>query len=205
MRLRYDKQAIDKLLNSKYLIKDNFPIILNETDIVEIGMGKGEMIAELARINPNKKFYGFEKYPTVAAKVLNLIDKYKLTNLFIIVGDAGNLLNYFQGNLETIWLTFSDPWPKARHEKRRLTYKLFLDQYEQIMNEDSLLKLKTDNDFFYNYSIDSFLNNGWKIIANGTDLHKSNYSSDNIMTGYEKKWISLNKNINFIFAKKMKN
>ncbi|UUM19308.1 tRNA (guanosine(46)-N7)-methyltransferase TrmB [Mycoplasma sp. 1018B] len=205
MRLRYDKQAIDKLLNSKYLIKDNFPIILNETDIVEIGMGKGEMIAELARINPNKKFYGFEKYPTVAAKVLNLIDKYKLTNLFIIVGDAGNLLNYFQGNLETIWLTFSDPWPKARHEKRRLTYKLFLDQYKQIMNEDSLLKLKTDNDFFYNYSIDSFLNNGWKIIANGTDLHKSNYSSDNIMTGYEKKWISLNKNINFIFAKKMKN
>ncbi|VEU58833.1 tRNA (guanosine(46)-N7)-methyltransferase TrmB [Mycoplasmopsis gallinacea] len=200
MRLRHDKTAADKLAQSKFLIK-NFPLKVNENDILEIGAGKGEMITQLALNNPNITYYALEKYPTVANKILKKINELNLENLFIITEDATKIDELFDGTMNQIWLTFSDPWPKNAHEKRRLTYKTFLEKYRKIMNPNSVLKFKTDNDKLFNYSVESFKENNWTIIDLTTDLHKSKYNADNYQTGYEQKWSALGKNINFLIAK----
>ncbi|QBF34666.1 tRNA (guanosine(46)-N7)-methyltransferase TrmB [Mycoplasmopsis phocirhinis] len=203
MRLRHDKNAIAKLNESEFLIHDEqFPIYIDDKCVIEIGMGKGEMLVELARLNPDKKYFGLEKYPTVAAKSLKLAQHYKLDNFKIIIADANSLTDIFQGYAHTIWLTFSDPWPKARHFRRRLTHQYFLNLYLQIMNEKSVLKFKSDNDSLYQFSLESFLQNHWNIIEHGTNLHNTAYAKENIMTGYERKWSQQGKNINFIFATK---
>ncbi|VEU76633.1 tRNA (guanosine(46)-N7)-methyltransferase TrmB [Mycoplasmopsis columbina] len=202
MRLRFDKTAEEKIINSSfYVSKDNYPILLNENTIIEIGMGKGEMIVELAKANPEIIFYGLEKYPTVAYKAVKKAQEYNLSNFKLIIDDATNLNEIFTGKTNTIWLTFSDPWPKARHEKRRLTYKTYLNLYKEILSDAGLLKFKSDNDKLYEFSLESFKENNWDLVDYGNDLHSSKWNKENIMTGYEKKWSSLGKNINFIFAK----
>ncbi|MEA4134258.1 MULTISPECIES: tRNA (guanosine(46)-N7)-methyltransferase TrmB [unclassified Mycoplasma] len=200
MRLRYDKNAEANLANSDFLIKE-FPVNLKENDVLEIGAGKGEMIAQLALQNSNITYYAFEKYPTVANKILKKINELNLKNLFIITKDASNLTELFTGKIDTIWLTFSDPWPKKAHEKRRLTYKTFLDQYKQLLSEKGCLYFKTDNDKLFEFSIESLNENNWNIIDMTTDLHSSKYNETNVQTGYEQKWSSLGKNINFLIAK----
>ncbi|QSF13478.1 tRNA (guanosine(46)-N7)-methyltransferase TrmB [Mycoplasma sp. Mirounga ES2805-ORL] len=205
MRLRNDSTALDKLQNSGLVINpEEYPIKLDDKSIVEIGMGKGEMIVELARTNPDKKYYGLEKYPTPASKLINKCKELKLNNLKIIIDDALNLPSIFEGKCNTLWLTFSDPWPKKKHVKRRLTYKDYLNLYKNILDDTSVLKQKTDNDKLYDFSLNSFKDNQWEIIAHGTDFHNSIYSKGNVMTGYEKKWSDSGKNINFIFVKKPK-
>ncbi|WP_029513144.1 tRNA (guanosine(46)-N7)-methyltransferase TrmB [Mycoplasmopsis primatum] len=206
MRLRYDNNAIDKLNASNYLIKYNDQKIkLNTKTVVEIGMGKGEMLVEMANYCRDKQFIGLEKYATVAAKCIKKADEYKLTNFSILLADASKIDEIFTGQCDEIWLTFSDPWPKARHEKRRLTHSLFLNKYKLILSNDGILKIKTDNDDFYNYSLESLQNNNWEIIVCGNDLHSSKFNAYNFQTGYEKKWSSKGKNINFIFARKTNN
>ncbi|VEU75504.1 tRNA (guanine-N(7)-)-methyltransferase [Mycoplasmopsis maculosa] len=203
MRLRNDNKAEQKLLDSGFLYEfKNKKIQLKNDDVLEIGMGKGEMIVELAYLNPNINFYGLEKYATVAAKCIKKAKEYDLKNFKIILEDASKIEEIFEGECNTIWLTFSDPWPKARHEKRRLTYKSFLKKYSLILSKNGLLKFKSDNDKLYEFSLESLLENNWIIIDNGTDLHNSFHNSSNIKTGYETKWSSLGKNINYIFAKK---
>ncbi|QCZ36610.1 tRNA (guanosine(46)-N7)-methyltransferase TrmB [Mycoplasma nasistruthionis] len=200
MRLRHDKNAQDNLNASQYYI-NQFPIKLNNTDVLEIGAGKGEMISQLALLNPDRRFIAFEKYPTVANKILTKIKQLNLTNLFIVTKDATNLVELFEGQTDTIWLTFSDPWPKNAHEKRRLTYKTFLDQYKQILTPNGLLKFKTDNDKLFEFSVESFNINNWNILNLTRDLHNSEFNQGNIQTGYEQKWSSLGKNINYLEAK----
>ncbi|WP_027120712.1 tRNA (guanosine(46)-N7)-methyltransferase TrmB [Mycoplasmopsis lipofaciens] len=203
MRLRNDNEAPNKLLNSGILVtKECWPIKIDNNTFIEIGMGKGEMIVELAKNNPSKTFYGIEKYATVAAKCLKKVVEYKLTNFKIILTDAMLINEIFYGTCNTIWLTFCDPWPKKRHLKRRLTYVDFLDKYKNLMSSETILKFKSDNDKLYNFSLESLYNNNWNIISYGTDLHNSKHAKDNIMTGYEKKWSERGKNINYIFAKK---
>lgn len=202
MRLRNDKKANEKLVNSNLLADYTNKIKLNKTDVIEIGMGKGEMITKLANLNPSVQYYGLEKYATVAAKAARKAEELNLKNFKIILADANNLVEIFTGQCETIWLTFSDPWPKKRHFKRRLTYKTFLDSYALLLTDDGILKFKSDNDKLYEFSLESLQENNWQIIDHGTDLHNSKYNVDNQTTGYEEKWSSQGKNINFIFAKK---
>ncbi len=200
MRLRNDPNAREKLNDSNIIIKD-FPISLNNKTIIEIGMGKGEMITQLAFMNPNKTYIGIEKYPTVAAKALKKAQELKLTNFFIICDDVINLKENFNGKVDEIWLTFSDPWPKDRHFKRRLTYKDFLDIYKSILSQDGILKIKTDNDKFFAWSIESIEDYGAKIIFKTNDLHNSEKNSSNVKTGYEIKWSEKGKNINYMEVK----
>ncbi|TNK97226.1 tRNA (guanosine(46)-N7)-methyltransferase TrmB, partial [Mycoplasmopsis pullorum] len=122
MRLRNDKNAEKTLEDYEYTVK-NFPFTLKNDDTLEIGAGKGEMITEMAHLNPDKRFIAFEKFATVAAKIVKKAKNLNLKNLFVICQDAQSIDELFVGECDTIWLTFSDPWPKARHEKRRLTYK----------------------------------------------------------------------------------
>ncbi|WP_341433801.1 tRNA (guanosine(46)-N7)-methyltransferase TrmB, partial [Mesomycoplasma ovipneumoniae] len=148
--------------------------------IIEVGMGKGQMITKLAFENPSKKFLGVEKFPSAAVKSLKYVDAYNLKNFFIIVCDAKNLLSMLNGKVSQLWLTFPDPWPKKKHYKRRLTYKLFLDIYKEILTKDGILKLKTDNQKFFEYSIESLEQNGWKIIYQTNDLLNSTRVSQNV-------------------------
>ncbi|WP_322901964.1 tRNA (guanosine(46)-N7)-methyltransferase TrmB [Mycoplasmopsis felis] len=203
MRLRHDNTAQEKLNNSSFYIKD-FPVYLNEDYVLEIGSGKGEMISQLAYLNPNIKYIAIEKYPTVALKILKKINELNLKNLFIITEEAIKLPEILKGKVSTIWLTFSDPWPKNAHKKRRLTYKTYLNLYKDLLSEKGQLFFKTDNDKLFNFSIDSLKENNWEIMFLTNDLHNSKYNDPNIKTGYEIKWSEKGKNINFLITKPIK-
>ncbi|CBH40976.1 tRNA (guanosine(46)-N7)-methyltransferase TrmB [Mycoplasmopsis agalactiae] len=203
MRLRYDKNAESKLEMSNYLIKQgDSKILLDDKTILEIGMGKGEMIVELAKAYPELNFIGLEKYPTVAAKCIKKANEYKLSNFKILIDDAFKVDEIFEGQCKVIWLTFSDPWPKARHQKRRLTHPLFLEKYKKILDKDGILKFKSDSDGLYEFSLLSLQNSHWRIIDHGIDLHNSKHNEENYQTGYERKWSAKGKKINYIFAQK---
>ncbi|UUM19801.1 MULTISPECIES: tRNA (guanosine(46)-N7)-methyltransferase TrmB [unclassified Mycoplasma] len=202
MRLRHNKNAAGELAQSRYFL-NQFPIQLNDQSVLEIGAGKGEMITQMALNNPNKTFYALEKYPTVAHKILKKINQLELNNLFIITKDAVQIPELFNGKINELWLTFCDPWPKNAHEKRRLTYKNFLALYETILSRNGKLKFKTDNDKLFEYSVESFKQNNWEILGLTNNLHQSKFNKDNYPTGYEIKWSSKGKNINYLEARKI--
>ncbi|UWD34173.1 tRNA (guanosine(46)-N7)-methyltransferase TrmB [Mesomycoplasma molare] len=200
MRLRNIPNASEILLESEYLIKE-FPYKLNNKTVLEMGMGKGEMLVELAKQNPDTTFIGIEKYPTVALKSMKKAKKLNLKNFKIINQDIAKLPELLEGKVDLIWLTFSDPWPKKRHFKRRLTYKDFLLIYKNLLTDNGILKFKTDNDSLFEYSIESIEEFGAKILNLTRDFHNSDLSKNNIMTGYEKKWSEKGKNINYLEIK----
>ncbi len=197
MRLRNNPNALPELQASNYLIQD-FPFAVDKTMTIELGMGKGEMVTQLAQANPDKFYIGIEKYPTVAHKAMKKAQELKLKNFKIICEDIKDLGELIKGKVNTVWLTFSDPWPKARHEARRLTYKKYLDLYKNIITNDGSLKFKTDNDKLFEYSVEHIGEYGAELINVTRDFHKHKASSGNVMTGYEKKWSELGKNINYL-------
>ena len=164
-------------------------------------MGKGEMITELARLNPTTTFLGIEKYATVAAKALKRAKELNLENFNIICEDIKKLPELIVGKVDILWLTFSDPWPKNRHAKRRLTHSHFLKLYKQILSKDGVLKFKTDNDKLFEFSVEEMNEFGMEIVHITKDLHNTLRTKVNVMTGYEKKWSDSGKNINYVEAK----
>lgn len=201
MRLRNEKKSKDIIANSEFYIS-KFPIKLHGTEVLEVGSGKGQMITELALKNADTIFYAVEKYESVAVKIIQKIEKLNIKNLYVICEDAKVLSELFEGCFKTIWLTFSDPWPKRRHEKRRLTYRSFLDNYYELLCDKGKLKLKTDNLIFFQYSVDSLRANNWVILNKTFDLHRHQLGTKNISTEYEKKWTSLGEKIKYLEAKK---
>ncbi|MDW2920449.1 tRNA (guanosine(46)-N7)-methyltransferase TrmB [Mesomycoplasma ovipneumoniae] len=198
MRLRNIPDALERIQKHNLLVEN--PIFVDDSWIIEVGMGKGQMITKLAFENPSKKFLGVEKFPSAAVKSLKYVDTYNLINFFILICDAKNLLSMLNGKVSQLWLTFPDPWPKKKHYKRRLTYKLFLDIYKEILTKNGILKLKTDNQKFFQYSIESLEQNGWKIIYQTNDLLNSSRVSQNVMTSYEEKWVGLGYKIQYLEA-----
>ncbi|MDW2912362.1 tRNA (guanosine(46)-N7)-methyltransferase TrmB [Mesomycoplasma ovipneumoniae] len=198
MRLRNIPDALERIQKHNLLVEN--PIFVDDSWIIEVGMGKGQMITKLAFENPSKKFLGVEKFPSAAVKSLKYVDTYNLINFFILICDAKNLLSMLNGKVSQLWLTFPDPWPKKKHYKRRLTYKLFLDIYKEILTKNGILKLKTDNQKFFQYSIESLEQNGWKIIYQTNDLLNSCRVSQNVMTSYEEKWVGLGYKIQYLEA-----
>lgn len=199
MRLRNNANALPELKKTKYLLQ-KFPYKLNEKTIVEIGMGKGEMITQLAKNNPSNFYIGIEKYATVAYKAMKRAEELELNNFLIICEDVVNLPTLLTGKIKTIWLTFSDPWPKSRHQKRRLTHISFLNLYKKILTDDGVIKFKTDNDKLFEWTVEHMVENNIKLINTTRDFHSHELSKNNIMTEYEKKWSSQGKNINYLEA-----
>ncbi|ENY54033.1 tRNA (guanosine(46)-N7)-methyltransferase TrmB [Metamycoplasma alkalescens] len=197
MRLRYNKNAINLLENSEFCIKE-FPYKISNNTVLEIGMGKGRMLANLAEKNPNIQYIGLEKYSTPALSALKKIEAKKLKNMKIIVNDAIQLDSYFDGKIKTIWLTFSDPWPKKRHFKRRLVYKTFLEQYKKILAKDGVVYFKTDNQLLYEFALEQLNEFNANVLYNTNDLHHCDYEIDNQLTDYEEKFKNEGKNIYFI-------
>lgn len=200
MRLKNNPNAMRELENSKYLIKD-FPYKLDKKTVMEVGMGKGEMITQLAKEMPELNYIGIEKFATVAHKAMKRAGKLELNNFKIIVEDIANLPESLDGEIDTLWLTFSDPWPKVRHTKRRLTYKTFLNIYKKILSKNGVLKFKTDNDKLFEWTVEHMKENNIKLSNITRDFHSHKASKNNIMTGYEVKWSNLGKKINYLEAK----
>lgn len=164
---------------------------------LEIGCGKGRFTIGMAELNPDKAFIGVETqhdiayYPAKAAK-----DK-KLDNVRIICANAENLTDWFEpGEIKEIYLNFSDPWPKARHTKRRLTHRNFLEKYKQLLGKGGHLRFKTDNRGLFDFSVEEFKEFGLEIIALSYDLHNSEYDNP-VQTEYEQKFSALGTPINF--------
>ena len=165
---------------------------------LEIGMGKGKFIREHAKRNPNINYIGCELSTSMCYKSAKEVDN--LNNLKILNYDAFKLEEVFQnGEINQIYLTFSDPWPKARHEKRRLTTDNVLNIYKNILTKDGIIEFKTDNRELFEYSVIQFTNNNFEILELSLDLHKS--SDDIITTEYEEKFMAKGQVIYFIKVK----
>lgn len=162
----------------------------NNQICLEIGVGKCTFIYEMARQNPNINFIGIEKVDTVLALGIKELEKEKvLENLCLINYDALELDKVFDNEIDTLYLNFSDPWPKKRHEKRRLTNFRFLEKYDIIFSGDKKIVQKTDNKDLFEYSVVSLSNYGYQIIDISLDLHKRE-DYNNVMTEYERKFSS---------------
>lgn len=176
----------------KEVFKNNNPIYL------EIGMGKGQFLINMALNNPNINFIGIEKFDSVMVRTLEKMENYKLTNIKVIKIDAIDILEVFDNEISKIYLNFSDPWPKRRHSKKRLTSEVFLEKYNQLGNLD--IEQKTDNRKLFEYSLQSFVNNNYKILDLSLDLH--NDKENIITTEYEDKFTKRNQIIYYINVKK---
>ena len=174
----------------------------NQPLMLEVGSGKGRFITEMAKENPHQNFIALELQETAIAYILRKQVELKLPNLHLILGDGADLSEYFAaGEVSGLFLNFSDPWPKTRHEKRRLTYKSFLSQYENIMAAGAPLQFKTDNQGLFEYSLVSMNNYGMQFDLVSLDLHKDKRVEGNIETEYEHKFSSKGGRIYELLAK----
>lgn len=197
MRLRKLKNEKELIRKSKYIIdnpKDYCGkwknVFSNDNPIyVEIGMGKGKFILENAKRYPDINFIGIEKFDSAIARAIKKIEDYNLPNLKLIRMDAEEITQVFDKEISCIYLNFSDPWPKDRHEKRRLTHENFLKLFDSIFKDDKLIIQKTDNRKLFEYSLSSLSNYGYKIDKISCDLHKD--ESDIITTEYEEKFMEI--------------
>lgn len=156
---------------------------------IEIGMGKGQFIIEMARRNPDKNFIGIEKYSSVLVRALEKCAEDAPENLRFIRMDAEEILEVFdRDEVSGIYLNFSDPWPKDRHAKRRLTYRDFLARYQEILKPECTVTFKTDNRPLFDFSLEELEIAGWTIDNVTFDLHHSEYMEGNVLTEYEAKF-----------------
>ena len=155
---------------------------------IEIGSGMGQFITTLAIQNPDINFISIEREKNVMVKVLDKVLEHNLTNIKLICNEAGELTEYFMPNeVSRIYLNFSDPWPKRRHTKRRLTYASFLKLYKEILKDDGAIHFKTDNRGLFAYSLESMSQFGMYFTKINLNLHQED-DEDNIETEYERKF-----------------
>ncbi len=197
MRLRNVKGSRETIAVSEYVVQDEESMkgkwrekFGNDNPIhIEIGMGKGKFIIQLAKENPNINYIGVEKFSSVLVRAIEKQTEEQLPNLFFIRMEAEYIGNVFdKGEVDYIYLNFSDPWPKDRHAKRRLTSVQFLERYEGILADNGGITFKTDNRPLFDFSLEQIDEAGW-IKDNVTfDLHNSPYVEGNVMTEYEQKF-----------------
>ena len=211
MRLRNKKNATVIVNESDYIIKSpkeykgNWKNIFNNDNEIhiEIGMGKGTFIINMAKNNPNINYIGIEMYDSVIVSAVNTLNQLedKIPNLRLIRMDATEITEVFDKEISRIYLNFSDPWPKAKHAKRRLTSKEFLTRYDNIFINNKVIFQKTDNNDLFEFSMDSLEEHGYMLKNVTRDLY-SNMIEGNIATEYETKFSKQCININRLEAYK---
>lgn len=199
MRLRHKPWAEERLKEYPQYVVSNpeshkgnwHEVFGNDNPIyIEVGTGKGRFITEMAKAHPDVNFIGIELFKSVIVAALDLLIEADLPNLRLMNVNGAELRNYFaKGDVDRVYLNFSDPWPKTRHAKRRLTYKTFLSVYEDILPEGGEIHFKTDNQGLFEYSLVSMSEYGMELKFVSLDLHKSHFEG-NIMTEYEEKFSS---------------
>lgn len=208
MRLRNVKNAREIVDNSPFVVhepkeyKGRYNEVFgNDNPIeLEIGMGKGNFIIDKAIKNPNINFIGVERYESVLCRALEKLEDKQLPNVKIICIDAIELDEVFDKEISTIYLNFSDPWPKKRHAKRRLTSHVFLPVYDLIFKDEKTIVQKTDNVGLFESSIVSLSTYGYTIEEISLDLAST--GMENSLTEYEAKFMSLGTKINYLKATK---
>lgn len=199
MRLRNIPGADEIVSQSAFCVKNPsqyrgewFRFFGNEHQIcIEIGMGKGQFLMNLARQNPQINYIGIERYTSVLLRAVQKLEENPLPNVRFLCVDASLLPEIFEkGEVDRIYLNFSDPWPKDRHARRRLTSPDYLARYAHILAEDGQIEFKTDNQDLFTYSLEQIQSSSiWKLDASTRDLHKDpEMSKGNIMSEYESKF-----------------
>lgn len=201
MRLRNIPGADDAILNSEYCIKNPEEQKGHWQDCfdkvqplhIEIGMGKGRFIMDTAALHPDINYIGIERYSSVLLRALQKVEQNPLPNIKFICMDAADVAEVFaKDEVDRIYLNFSDPWPKDRHAKRRLTSPDFMAVYDQILAADGTVEFKTDNKGLFDYSLEAIPEAGWTITSHTFDLHHDPVMcAGNVMTEYEEKFSSM--------------
>lgn len=215
MRLRNIPGAKDAIEESNYVVhnvqekKGKWREVFgNDNPIsIEVGMGKGRFIMDMAKRNPLVNFVGIEMYDSVLLRALQKMEEReeqgtRPKNLFFIRMDAIELpLVFDEGEVEKIYLNFSDPWPKERHAKRRLTSRQFLERYDRILAKGGVIEFKTDNRELFEFSLEEIQESKWHLVAHTFDLHHDPALNEgNVMTEYEEKFSSMGNPIHKLIA-----
>lgn len=215
MRLRNIPGAKEVIENSSYVVHEPQQqkgkwkeVFGNDHPIhIEVGMGKGRFLMDMAKLHPEVNYVGIEMYDSVLLRALQKREEYEqnegtLTNLFFMCMDARLLPEIFEkGEVKKIYLNFSDPWPKARHAKRRLTSRQFLERYDQILVLEGSVEFKTDNRELFEFSLEEVKETGWTLEASTFDLHHDEeLMKGNVMTEYEEKFSSMGNPIHKLIA-----
>lgn len=200
MRLRHIPGAEKQIEESTFVIQEPeqkkgcwAEVFGNENPIhIEVGMGKGKFLMELAQQNPDINYVGIEMYSSVLLKAIQKRETLELTNICFMCVDARKLADIFKkGEVAKIYLNFSDPWPKDRHAKRRLTSKEYWARYNQILCPEGRVIFKTDNRPLFDFSLEQLQEAGWHADYVSYHLHENGPAADNIMTEYEQKFYAL--------------
>ena len=166
----------------------------NDREIyIEVGMGKGRFMMELAEKNPHINYIGIEMYSSLLLRAVQKLEEKRLDNLRFILMDAREITEVFEKDeISKIYLNFSDPWPKDRHAKRRLPSRQFLQRFEQILKKDGVIEFKTDNKDLFDFAVEEVEPAGWKIEEITYDLHHDDKMMEgNVMTEYEERFSSM--------------
>jgi tRNA (guanine-N7-)-methyltransferase len=203
MRLRNITGSREVIAESSFVVKEDIlescpgtwgAIFGNDNPVhIEIGMGKGRFIYTMAQLHPEINYVGIEKYSSVLLRAIQKMEEEELANLKFIRMDAEDIDKVFgQGEVDKIYLNFSDPWPKDRHAKRRLPSRQFLSRYDKILKKDGRLEFKTDNRALFDFAVDELEPAGWEAEAVSYDLHSDKKLMEgNIMTEYEEKFSAM--------------
>ena len=210
MRLRNIPGAQDAILESPYVVQEPqtkkghwAEVFAKKQPLhIEVGMGKGRFLMDLARLHPEINYIGIEKYSSVLVRAIEKQSELLYPNLKFIRMDAEYITGVFAPDeVGRIYLNFSDPWPKDRHARRRLTSREFLARYEQFLIPDGRLEFKTDNRDLFEFSLEEVEAAGWKLLACTRDLHRDpELCRDNVMTEYEERFSSMGNPIHKLIA-----
>ena len=212
MRLRNIPGADEAIADSPHCIQEPMAekgrwhlIFGNENPIhIEIGMGKGQFIMKLAKEHPDINYIGIERYYSVLLRALQKMEIEPLPNIRFLCMDASIITEVFdKEEVAKIYLNFSDPWPKERHAKRRLTSRQFFERYDKILAGNGVVEFKTDNDDLFAFSMEEVAEAGWTLDAHTFDLHHDPVLNEgNVMTEYEEKFSSLGHPIHKLIARR---
>jgi len=213
MRLRNVRGSREKIAESEYVVSNPESvkgawakeIFANSNPIrLEIGMGKGKFLMTLARQNADVNYIGIEKYSSVLIRAIEKQEEEQLPNIKFLRFDAEYLCNIFEkGEIDKIYLNFSDPWPKDRHAKRRLPSRQFLARYAEVLKEDGVVEFKTDNRALFDFALEEYAEAGWEMVAHTFDLHNDEgMAAGNVMTEYEEKFSSVGNPIHKMIIKR---
>lgn len=212
MRLRNIPGADEAIADSPHCIQEPMAekgrwnlIFGNDHPVhIEIGMGKGQFIMKLAKEHPDINYIGIERYSSVLLRALQKMEIEPLPNIRFLCMDASIITEVFdKEEVAKIYLNFSDPWPKERHAKRRLTSRQFFERYDKILAGNGVVEFKTDNDDLFAFSMEEVAEAGWTLDAHTFDLHHDPVLNEgNVMTEYEEKFSSLGHPIHKLIARR---
>ncbi|WP_033126158.1 tRNA (guanosine(46)-N7)-methyltransferase TrmB [Eubacterium sp. ER2] len=190
-------EAHDKVIKNEKELKGRWKEVFgNDNPVyIEIGMGKGQFLTEMAARHPDRNYIGIERYSSVLLRAVERLDKLEadsraLKNIRFICMDAAQIGEVFEkGEVRGIYLNFSDPWPKKRHARRRLTSREFFSRYDQVLAPEGRVEFKTDNQDLFRFSLEEADEAGWRVLMSTWDLHSDpDMNRGNVMTEYEEKF-----------------